>query len=339
MRAREYKSNFSATAANENHLESLPYPTGWFCVGFSKEWRTGQVRAVPFMGSDIVVYRTRRGRLKVTRPYCPHLGAHLGAGGRIDGELLVCPFHGFSFDTDGSCVRTPYGTPPKVSLDLLPVREKHGIVWVWHSADGMSPTWQVPDFPETARPSAFRMTELAGHPQEVVENLVDYRHAVEIHGLQYVDVLEQPCGDGPFYSMKYRVGRGLLSFVIAQEIVLHFVGLGAALIVFDTLPLRMKAAQWLLATPTGPGRMRYWCAAHVVTGPGSRVPAPLRRGIERALGFGMNSWTMHDAQTDLPIWHHKAYLPHPGLNDADGPIGPFRHWARQFYPQEIPATS
>jgi hypothetical protein len=36
---------------------------------------------------------------------------------------------------------------------------------------------------------------------------------------------------------------------------------------------------------------------------------------------------------DIRIWEQKAYRHPPVLCDGDGPIGPFRRWARQFYPE------
>ncbi|MFE1479008.1 hypothetical protein ACFW6N_34835 [Streptomyces cyaneofuscatus] len=36
---------------------------------------------------------------------------------------------------------------------------------------------------------------------------------------------------------------------------------------------------------------------------------------------------------DFPIWHTKQYQQPPRLAPGDGPIGPFRRWARRFYPQ------
>lgn len=41
--------------------------------------------------------------------YCPHLGAKLTKGGQIaKDDCLVCPFHGWEFETDfGRCVKIP----------------------------------------------------------------------------------------------------------------------------------------------------------------------------------------------------------------------------------------
>src|SRR5436190_1553595 len=76
----------------------------------------------------IVLYRTAEGRAVVTHPFCPHLGAHLGHGGRVEGETLRCPFHGFRFDASGACVAAYPGAkpPPKCQLPVYASREKNG---------------------------------------------------------------------------------------------------------------------------------------------------------------------------------------------------------------------
>ncbi|MFE3021666.1 Rieske 2Fe-2S domain-containing protein [Streptomyces sp. NPDC059256] len=71
----------------------------------SSDLPPGAVLTRRLMGEDVVVYRTRSGRARVIRPYCPHLGAHLGCGGRVEDDLIVCPFHSFAFSGDGSLAR------------------------------------------------------------------------------------------------------------------------------------------------------------------------------------------------------------------------------------------
>ncbi|WP_369123002.1 Rieske 2Fe-2S domain-containing protein [Streptomyces viridochromogenes] len=39
----------------------------------------------------------------------PHLGTHLGCGGWVDGENIVCPFHRFAFDLDAAVARVGPG--------------------------------------------------------------------------------------------------------------------------------------------------------------------------------------------------------------------------------------
>jgi hypothetical protein len=51
----------------------------------------------------------------------------------------------------------------------------------------------------------------------------------------------------------------------------------------------------------------------------STVGAAFIREIERQLG------------QDIPIWENKVYVNPPLLVEADGPIGIFRRWCKQFY--------
>ena len=95
--------------------------------------------------------------------HCPHMGAHLGYGGAIDGEGIRCPFHHWCFDADGHCVDVPYakvaGRPPKVSLSTWLVREHSGLIMTWCSDSGQPPTWEPPLRPEFGVPRLDRLRD------------------------------------------------------------------------------------------------------------------------------------------------------------------------------------
>jgi phenylpropionate dioxygenase-like ring-hydroxylating dioxygenase large terminal subunit len=78
----------------------------------------------------MVLLRTRSGHVRLLEAYCPHLGAHLAVGGRVEGETLVCPFHGWRFDTaSGRLLEVPYSPRcPKVRLRTAPVAVVDGLV-------------------------------------------------------------------------------------------------------------------------------------------------------------------------------------------------------------------
>lgn len=41
--------------------------------------------------------------------YCPHLGAHLGIGGKVHKDCIECPFHSWSFEgCTGKLTNIPY---------------------------------------------------------------------------------------------------------------------------------------------------------------------------------------------------------------------------------------
>ena len=102
------------------------FARGWFVLMFSDELAAGQVVPMKRFGQELVLFRTEAGQAKVFDAYCPHMGAHLGHGGKVRGEAIVCPFHAWKFDGTGKCVEIPYAKriPPKAAVACWPVRER-----------------------------------------------------------------------------------------------------------------------------------------------------------------------------------------------------------------------
>ncbi|MEU5400209.1 Rieske 2Fe-2S domain-containing protein [Streptomyces sp. NPDC005963] len=312
----------------------LPFPDGWFYLGMSHEWKPGSVRTLTFAGEEVVVYRTRKGTLCATRPYCPHMGAHLGVGGSVEDEYLVCPFHRFGFTTDGECARTPYGSPPKARLDTLPVREISSMVWIWRHHNGEPPSWELPAMGIAGGHTPLSHSiELAGQTQDGTENGVDYGHITELHRIGVQSAVAKFVPDSPFFDLNYQLFRDFpLLGTTKQDFQMRAIGIAAYYgeIVLTRYGLRILT--WSLCTPTEPGRFRF-TMAHASSLDGPRwLPGPLRRLGARAVSRAALWKSVKDTTDDLYIWNHRRFLHHPKLNQEDGPIGPFRLWARQFYP-------
>ncbi|HVQ99462.1 MAG TPA: Rieske 2Fe-2S domain-containing protein, partial [Mycobacterium sp.] len=63
-------------------------PTGWFQVAWSDEIEVGSVASMRYFGQELIAWQAASGQLTVMNAYCEHLGAHLGYGGTVKGELL-----------------------------------------------------------------------------------------------------------------------------------------------------------------------------------------------------------------------------------------------------------
>lgn len=69
-----------------------------------------------------MVFRGQEGKASVLDAYCPHLGANLAVGGRVVGNCIECPFHGWQFrGDDGKCVKIPYAEKSMKICILLPL--------------------------------------------------------------------------------------------------------------------------------------------------------------------------------------------------------------------------
>jgi nitrite reductase/ring-hydroxylating ferredoxin subunit len=314
-----------------NAAARLPYPNGWFAVAFSSELKPGSVLRTKLMDDEIVLWRTRQGALGATRPFCPHLGAHLGYGGSVHGELLVCPFHHFAYDRHGVCVSTGYGTdPPRARLETLELAEADNLVVAWWHADGKPPGWPPPILPPDGFSRyACSVDTLIDHPQEIAENGVDTGHLPIVHRFGIHREISSMTCEGHLCTFAHATRRSvplLGTFVFENEFELHGLGILIAHVTAPRLHTRLRI--WILSTPIDPQRMQLRMMLS------TDVPV-----LSRLAGYAFHKFMHHDVCRDFPIWENKAYLQHPKLVKGDGPIMTYRRWARTFYSQPEPQAA
>ncbi|MGX1773728.1 Rieske 2Fe-2S domain-containing protein [Nocardia brasiliensis] len=310
-------------------------------MGLSTELRPGAVQRRRFMGKDIVLYRTRSGLLRATHPYCPHLGAHFGVGGKVDGEDLVCPFHAFAFAPSGECVRTGTGDPPpKVRLSTLPTREVNGLMVVWHHREGGLPNWEVTpvDMAGFPTPSLYTFT-LRDHPQDIMENSIDTAHLPVVHGADYA-ITRPPdfSGRTAVVNVKTSVNKhtyGPLSRVeMVGELFISGLGWFAGRALLPEWNTRINS--WVLPTPIDPTHLTLRLMLSVQVHAEKRRTVPkLGPAFDTAMSRLVTRIAMPylilDVKNDFPIWQNKTYKSRPRLVKGDGPIMAYRRWAKQFY--------
>jgi phenylpropionate dioxygenase-like ring-hydroxylating dioxygenase large terminal subunit len=330
--------------ATEGALEPTtllpPFPDGWYALCLSRELKRGAVQPLEFMGRQIVLYRTTAGAAAAGDAFCPHLGAHLGYGGRVIDETLRCPFHGFRFETDGGCASTPYGTktPPLARISMLPLIESHGLILAYQGAAAEKPPWSPPQLDTSDwAPLIVKRWQLRGHPQETSENSVDLGHFSQIHGYISVDVLKEAVTDGPYLNAAYAVTRRGGVFGTARaEFDVHVHGLGYSHVDVHVPKYRLNARLFVLATPIDGEQITLRIALSMHRGASARAVSPLLAFVPKPLfrritGQAIFNGFAHDVEQDFRIWQHKRYVQPPILAAGDGPVGKYRQWARQFY--------
>jgi phenylpropionate dioxygenase-like ring-hydroxylating dioxygenase large terminal subunit len=285
------------------------------------------VRPVRYFGEDLVLYRDATGAAVLVDAYCPHMGAHLGYGGCVDGDGLRCPFHNWRFDASGRCTEAPYSTrpdAPDASLRTWDVREVDGLILVRYDGSGRGIDWQLPRRPEFGMAGWFGYESASWtvrmHVQEVAENVPDTSHFLYVHTVPTLPVAEVEI-DRDVWRQK-TVGRtddGVETWGTEQEMF----GLGLI---------------WLCNR--GPAKLRFLTAVTPIDEQYAELrllylsnEGPDASGIspESKAQIEMIS---ENTGRDVPIWEHKTYRTKPHLVPGDGPIGRLRHWARQFYADE-----
>lgn len=324
-----------------------PYPEGWYALGFSEEFKKGEVKTCKFVGKEVVVWRTDSGKIAVADPFCPHLGAHLGKGGTVQGEDIRCPFHGFCFNPEGECTSTGYGTQPnpKGKLRMWHSAEKNGVVLVYHHYNkGQAPEWSIPDL-DTAGFTHLKHTmwELDSHPQETSENSVDIGHFSIVHGYTGVETLKPLRTEDQYLTSQYAMVRSAgflgLNSKIRAEFEVHVHGLGYSFVDVHVPEIGLHTHQFVLSTPIAPGKiqLRVALAVEHIKKPGkvnaalAIMPPALVTKIIHGTAF---KGFMHDVGQDFNIWQNKEYVHPPALAKGDGPVGQYRVWCKQFYPNK-----
>jgi len=320
-----------------------PFPSGWYCLGLSRDVRPGEIVNHRFMGEDIVVFRTQQGVPSVMEAYCPHLGAHLGKGGKVCDESIRCPFHHFKFDTEGKCVETGYGThpPAKAVAKTWPVIDRNGLLMAYHSQKDEAPTWEIPELDWAGwSPMLSRVWDMRGHPQETSENSVDVGHFDCIHGYSNVRTIREAKAEGPYLGATYGMERPIIRTgnigKLEVEFDIHVHGFGYSLVEVTVKNMGIRTRQYVLSCPKDEDRIdfRICLSAQSLSKNEDKhaamklLPSALFTPLIAHFAF---QGFVHDVKQDFPMWENKRYVVPPALAKGDGPVGIFRRYAKQFY--------
>lgn len=303
------------------------YPVGWYHLAYADDVRAGDVRPVRCFGRDLVCFRGESGASHVLDAHCPHLGAHIGYGGTVCGDLVACPFHGWRFDGEGVNVEVPYSTRTNAQARLQPwpVVERNGILFVWYHPSAAEPAWEPPEVPEYRDPEMAWLKGpetylIRSHVQEMGENSVDVAHFRFVHGVAGFRGCRATT-DGPklesVAEVTFVTPRGDVDGTMDTELWgmgLHIVrsrGIAqwCSFVTMTPVEEELVEARYTFMVPRSPD------------GRPSRVGEGLIRDFEKQI------------LQDIPIFEHKVHRDPPALILGDGPILTYRRWARQFYPE------
>jgi nitrite reductase/ring-hydroxylating ferredoxin subunit len=295
---------------------------GWTQVAFESDL-TDDVIPVDCGRRALIAVRTDSSFV-VYDGRCPHRGAHLGHGGRLDGSFVICPFHGHRIRlgtaTHGQfCVR-PYRTVFAAG-GLFVLFARPFDTGLSERLLGLTETHHV-------RPAFLR--ELAVPPEYVVENVFDADHFVTVHALQHrpnLEVSQDPSGsvrvEGQFDAMEpdaevldttpyWRPRLRFSAQVFSPTVVVSELGAGDSANVIITA-----------ATPTAGGG----CTARVTIAlPRERTQGPPT--------VNELSWLVSGSRTafdqDALVWEHLDTSMTPRYVAGDAFIQQYREFCARF---------
>jgi 3-ketosteroid 9alpha-monooxygenase subunit A len=325
--------------------EYLARPSGWFQIAYSHELGPGDVKPLRYFGQDLVIYRGESGDVHVLDAFCGHLGAHLGHGGRVCGDDVQCPFHGWRWDCEGRNVNIPHSDRVNRSRRIRPwqVREGSGTIFLWHDATGAAPTYDPPAVPEADDPGYYPLSAALAKKytvkacaQSIIENTVDALHFEFVHLAGGPSTIETFSADGPVFHVLHRQTFGLEregptwltpDGPVEGAVDIDIFGVGMLVARFWGTD---DAAHYVGITPIDAETTELRSCVIVRRKPGDDGDVPDGVALKRV------EHQHRQGERDIPIWDNQTYQPHPPFSLAEAKVyGAFRRWSRQFYPEAI----
>jgi phenylpropionate dioxygenase-like ring-hydroxylating dioxygenase large terminal subunit len=157
----------------------------WYVAALSSEL-TSKPLGRRILGDPVVLYRTSSGRAVAFEDRCPHRRFPLSLG-FVEADELVCNYHGFTFDTQGTCIRVPgqKHAPSRANLRRYPLVEQGVWTWIWMGDPDRPDHSKLPDTPYLVSGGDWDvltgMAPLKARYELLVDNLLDLSHEAYLH--------------------------------------------------------------------------------------------------------------------------------------------------------------
>ena len=164
----------------------MPYLRNtWYMAAWADEIPYDRGLARTILDEPIFFYRDAADEVRALFDRCPHRFAPLSVG-RIEGDEVVCGYHGLGFGPDGHCVRNPHGPVTRaLAVKAYPVAERHRAIWIWMGEPERADSAAIRDlsFLADAPPTAFNSGYIngTGNYQLFVDNILDLSHTDFLH--------------------------------------------------------------------------------------------------------------------------------------------------------------
>lgn len=164
----------------------------WYVVALSSDVKAGKMKSVVLDGQPIVLARKPNGEVYAIRDICPHRGIPFSYG-RMVGDQVECPYHGWKFNSQGVCTEIPSLCEgqdldcTKIKVRNYPIIEKQGMIWAFlgekdgPSQDKIPQPPTMAELPMDAKPEIVKFSLFPCHIDHAVIGLMDPAHGPYVH--------------------------------------------------------------------------------------------------------------------------------------------------------------
>jgi phenylpropionate dioxygenase-like ring-hydroxylating dioxygenase large terminal subunit len=158
----------------------------WYVAGWSRDFGHA-LKAQMLLSENIVFYRKANGTPVALEDACPHRKLPLSMG-QLEGDSVVCGYHGLTFDCTGNCTDSPTQrgmTPRRAVVRSYPVVDRYNLLWIWMGdADAANPAeiYEIENFDNPLWGCTDGgMLPIACNYLWVVDNLLVPSHGAWVH--------------------------------------------------------------------------------------------------------------------------------------------------------------
>ena len=167
------------------------YINFWYPIARSEEITSDKPLRVELLSLPFVAFRDEAGAAHVLADTCVHRGGSLSAG-LVKAGCVVCPYHGWTFNGEGKCVRIPSlgadaKMPARAKVDSYPIQERYGIVFAFLGdlpESERPPLYDIEEYGTPAWKSQLYVLKLGAYYERSMENGLDPIHNEFVHPLQ-----------------------------------------------------------------------------------------------------------------------------------------------------------
>lgn len=155
----------------------------WYMAAWDHEIPASGMLSRTLLDGKWLIARLSDGSYTMLADRCPHRFVPLSRG-RLEGDVIHCPYHGLGFDRTGACVHNPFPAPPPAHARArtMPVVHAHRGLWFWPGDPHKADPALIPDFSFVDRAGMQRSSLTIGGNYELVsDNLMDLTHAEFLH--------------------------------------------------------------------------------------------------------------------------------------------------------------
>ena len=166
------------------------YDISWYVIGDISTFKNNSPKKITIWNKDYVVWKNNNDYYACDN-ICPHRGASLAKGKVCNSNNIVCPYHGYEFNSNGELKIVPglnFKENIKFNIDSFDVVEKDGWVYLNTFLNNENYTKNIFVEPERSFPDShneFKQVLLKQkfkcYPRILTENSLDIMHIAFVH--------------------------------------------------------------------------------------------------------------------------------------------------------------